>query len=163
MPQCERMRKELPRYAAGGLQSRARERAQRHLESCSSCRAELAALERTGALISSAGPLSAPAETWPAISDAILARPRPHGHPARRRSWRVALGIVALLVLAIGALFIRPFHTSSPPVTMTVRAEMEADDDDTSATMESHLSAQWATPLADEAAVGLRMSDLEGS
>jgi len=163
MPKCERIRRELPQYAVGGLQGRARGRVLRHIESCSACRTELAALERTGALIGSAGPLSAPPETWPAISAAIVARPRPHGHPAAFRSWRVALGIVTVLILIIGVVFVRPFHSSSPPVTVTVTAEMEAGDDDTPATMESHLAAQWSTPLADEAAVGLRMSDLEGS
>ena len=169
MPKCERIRRELLLYAVDGLQGRARERVEEHIRHCSACRTELAALERTGALIGSAGPLSAPRETWPAISAAILARPRPHRRPAARTSWRAALGIVTVLALALAVVFVRPFQPSSPlplppaPVAVTVTAEMEADDDDTPVTMESHLSAQWSTPLVDEAAVGLRMADLEGS
>jgi anti-sigma factor RsiW len=157
MPQCDRIRNQLSYYLVGGLRPRARGRVAAHLKQCPSCRAELAALERTGALLARAGPAQAPAETWESVQQAILARPRPHREPRRGTTWRWAVSVAILVLVVLGLLVVRS-HRPAPPA-MVVTAEV---DEDLQATMEAHLSAMWAAPLADEAAVGLRLAELEG-
>ena len=159
MSECDRIRKRLPGYAVGGPGGRARAAIARHIETCPACHAELAALDRTGELIGAAGPLTPPSDIWASVSAEVLARPRQAARPRTRRSWRVAAGLVALLLLALAVVLVRPFRPAPLPVTV----EVEAEDADTPATIESHLSAQWSVPLADETAVGLRFSDLEGT
>jgi len=161
MPECDRIRKQLSYYAVGGVRGGAHARVERHLASCAACRAELTALERTGAIVTSVGPVPAPPGTWEAIRDQILDRPRQAVPRPARRFWRVAIGVAALLIFALAVAFVRPFRAPQPPIAVAV--ELEADDTDTPATIESHLSAQWSAPLADEAAVGLRLSELGGS
>jgi anti-sigma factor RsiW len=159
MPSCDRIRRQLSLYAVGGLSGRARVRIHRHLDSCGACRAELAALERTGELLSNARPDSAPAAGWESVKQEVLARPRLAVKSRLRRTWRLALALVALVVLVVGVDFVRPYRPSAPPLVVT--AEVREGDDDTPAAMETHLSAQWSTPLADEAAMGLRMAEFE--
>jgi len=160
MPTCDRIRKQLSYYAVGGLRGRARARVASHLTACPACRDELAALERTAALLNRVGAVSAPAGTWEAVSREILASPRLHVGPRARLSWRLAIGGLGLLLLLSGGValeFRRPAGPQPTPVTRTA-----SDEDDMQMALETQLSAQWVTPLADAAAVGLRIATLEG-
>jgi anti-sigma factor RsiW len=158
MSSCDRIREQLSLYAVGGLSRRARSGIERHLRSCPACASELTALARTGDLLGAIAPRSAPAALLESVRREILARPRPPAGTRLRRTWRLALATAALAVLVVGGIFLRPHQPSAPPVATA----FEPTDDDTPAAMEAHLAAQWSTPLADEAAVGLRMIDEEG-
>ena len=54
MAQCERAQTALADYVEGSLRGRARARVEAHLRDCADCRAEVAALERTGELLKDA-------------------------------------------------------------------------------------------------------------
>jgi anti-sigma factor RsiW len=157
MSSCDRIREQLSLYAVGGLSRRSRARIENHLRSCPACASELTALARTGDLLGAIAPHSAPAALLESVRREVLARPRPAARTLPRRTWRLALAATALAVLVVG-IFLHPHQPPAPPVAIAV----EPTDDDTPAAMEAHLAAQWSTPLADEAAVGLRMIDQEG-
>ncbi len=158
MPSCDRIREQLSLYAVGGLSRRARAGIERHLRSCLNCASELAALARTGDLLGAIAPHSAPASLLESVRREVLARPRPSAGTHLRRIWRLALGATTLAAVIVGGLVLRPHQPAAPPVMTAV----EPTDSDTPAAMQAHLAAQWSTPLADEAAVGLRMIDEEG-
>lgn len=154
MKECELIRDRLAEYAVGGLRGRMRKRIEAHVGACSDCRAELAALERTGALLDSIGAQDAPAGTWEAVRLRIAERPR--GRARARMRWGWAMGAVALVVVVMAAFFIRPPAAQEPVVVMAAEV-----DEEMQATMDGHLSAVWAAPLSDVAGVGLRMATLE--
>ena len=154
MRECELMRDRLAEYAVGGLRGRMRKRVEAHVEACSDCRAELAALERTGVLLDSVGAQDAPAGTWEAVRQRIAERPRERVRARPRWGW--AMGAVALVLVVLAAFFVRPPGVQEPVVVTVVEA-----DEEMQATMDGHLSAVWAAPLSDVAGVGLRMVALE--
>jgi anti-sigma factor RsiW len=156
MSECDRISSQLAGYVVGALRGRARARVEVHLRACAACRRELAALQRTGAILDAVPAESAPAAIWLAVQQQVLARPR---LPRRwaRSAWRLAMGGVALLLILVSAFVFGPLRSQAPVPTMTAEVDAEM-----AATMEDHLSAVWASPLADEAAVGLRLAGLEG-
>jgi predicted anti-sigma-YlaC factor YlaD len=154
MKECELIRARLAEYAVGGLRGRMRKRVEAHVGACSDCRAELTALERTGALLDSVGAQAAPAGTWEAVRLRILERPRARVRARPRWGW--AMGAVALVAVVLAAFFIRPPAVQEPVVVTAVEV-----DEEMQATMDGHLSAVWAAPLSDVAGVGLRMATLE--
>jgi predicted anti-sigma-YlaC factor YlaD len=154
MKECELIRARLAEYAVGGLRGRMKKRVEAHVGACSDCRAELTALERTGALLDSVGAQDAPAGTWEAVRQRIGERPRARvGAPVR---WGWAMGAVALVLVVLAVFFARPPAAQEPVLVMAAEA-----DDEMQATMDGHLSAVWAAPLSDVAGVGLRMAVLE--
>jgi len=155
MSKCDRIRRELAYYAIGALGGRSRRRVEAHLRACPSCRAELVALERTGALLEKVGPESAP-DDWHMVKGTIEAAQLHRRAPRLRWGW--AMGAAALLILVVGALVWRPIVKTPAPTIVSITQA----DDEMRASLEGHLAAVWAAPLADEAAVGLRMADLEG-
>ena len=154
MRECRRVRGELAAYAVGGLSGRGRARVEGHLRGCGECRAELGALERTGALLERVGMEDAPAGTWEAVRREIAARQQQRARP--RWAWGMAVGVMALMLVVFGGLILGPVRMGAPPVVVAAEADEELE-----ATIEGHLSAVWAAPLADEAAIGLRMAALE--
>lgn len=152
MTSCDRVREQLSLYAVGGLSRRARAELARHLAACPACASESAALARTGDLLSSVTLESAPAALLDSVRREVLARPRSLQTGHFRRARRVAYAAAALAVLATGGVLLRPHQAPAPPV----RAARSIDDD-VPAALQAHFAAQWSTPLADEAAVGLRM------
>ncbi|UCC68800.1 MAG: zf-HC2 domain-containing protein [Armatimonadota bacterium] len=154
MKACELIRGKLAEYAVGGLRRRARARVEAHVGECERCRAELAALKRTGALLDEVGADDAPAGTWEAVRQRMTEHPRA-GVRARPR-WAWAMGGVALVLVALAVLLIGPPRVEEPVLVAAAEA-----DEEMQATMDGHLSAVWAAPLSDVAGVGLRMAALE--
>ena len=158
MSECDFIRARLAEYAVGGLRGRVRARVEAHTRTCSECRAELRALERTGELLDAVGLQEAPAETWGGIQEKIARHPREErrrearGRP--RWAWVMATAAV-VLVLAV-AVLVGPLGLGEPRLVVALEA-----DDEMQATMEGHLSAVWAAPLSDVAAVGLQMASVE--
>ncbi len=146
----------LADYAVGALRGREKARVESHLTRCVACRRELAALQRTGELLSSVSLEQAPPETWEAVRERI-GDLRRAAAPARPRfAWRLAMGLVAVLIVALGIFLQWPTPVGEPLLVVAVEA-----DDEMQATIEGHLSTMWAAPLADVAAVGLRLAEWE--
>jgi len=120
------------------------------------CRAELAALERTGLLLEKVGPEAAP-DDWEQVRRRLYAISRRPARPRLRLAWGLAMGGAALALAVLGGVVVRPAGRVTPPV----RVEAGQVDQEMWATMEDHLSAAWAAPLADEAAMGLRLAEVE--
>jgi len=89
-----------------------------------------------------------------AIRQKIAAGERVRVTPPRRWAWVAAAGTAAVLLLLLGIFLPTPTGPGAPPELVVVA---EADEE-MEATMQGHLSAVWAAPLADEAAVGLRLA-----
>ncbi len=152
---CDEVRPQLADYAVGGLGRRRRAELTAHVETCAECRAELAALARTGELLSGLELESAPAHAWDSIRYRIEERSR----PTPRRAWERGLIVagLALAVLVVAAVTFLPGLKPEPETVVAVQmdAEMQAD-------LEQHFAAVWSAPLADAAEVGLRLDSVEG-
>jgi anti-sigma factor RsiW len=153
---CHKVRKRLAEYAVGGLRGRTRARIEEHVRDCAACKAELVALERTGGLLDSLSLEEAPAETWAAVQREMRGTERVPVARRLRWAWGTAAGVVALAALVVGAFVLGPMGPGEPQLVVATEA-----DEEMQATMEGHLSAVWAAPLSDEAAVGLRLAVLE--
>lgn len=154
MRECDRLKDMLGDLAVGALRGRARTRAEAHVRTCADCRAELAALERTGALLDRVLPESAPDATWEAVRQRLAARPP--ARPRARLRWAWAAGVLALALVALALFLAQPPRVEQPVIVAAADA-----DEEMQATMEGHLTAVWAAPLSDVAAAGLRMASVE--
>lgn len=146
----------LSDYAVGALRGREKARVESHLAECAACRGELGALQRTGDLLSSLSLEQAPPETWDAVRDRIGDLRRASAPARPRLAWGLAMGVVAVLFVALGIFLQRPAPVGEPLLVIAAEA-----DDEMRATIEDHVSTMWAAPLADEAAVGLRLAEWE--
>lgn len=146
----------LADHAVGALRGRDKARVERHLAECAECRREFAALRRTGDLLSALSLEEAPPETWEAVRDRIRSLQRTSRAGRPRVAWGLTMGVVAVLFIALGLFLQRPAPVSEP--LLVVAAEV---DEEMQASIEGHLSTVWAAPLADEAAVGLRLAEWE--
>ena len=147
---------QLSDYAVGALRGREKARVESHLAECAACRRELAALQRTGELLNAVSLEQAPPETWHAVRERIGDLRRASAPARPRLAWGLAMGLVAVLFVALGIFLQRPATVGEPLLVVAVEA-----DDEMQATIEGHLSTMWAAPLADEAAVGLRLAQWE--
>ena len=154
MKECDKVRGQLADYAVGALRGRRESWVEAHLRACEACRKELVALERTGGLLNTVAGREAPPETWMAIRQEIATGERVRVIPPRRWAWVAATGLATLLLVVLGMFLLTPSGPGAPPELVVVA---EADEE-MEATMQGHLSAVWAAPLADEAAVGLRLA-----
>lgn len=146
----------LADHAVGALRGREKARVESHLDECAACRRELAALQRTGDLLSSLSLDEAPPETWHAVRDRIGDLRRTSAPARPRLAWGLAMGVVAMLFVALGIFLQRSAPVGEPLLVIAAEA-----DDEMQATIEDHVSTMWAAPLADEAAVGLRLAEWE--
>jgi len=151
---CDEVRSQLADYAVGGLGRRRRAEISAHVETCQACRADLAALARTGELLSDLELQSAPAHAWDSIRYRIQEKLRPTQRRAWERGWSVA-GL-ALAVLVVAAVTFLPGLKPEPETVVAVQVDAEMQ-----ASLEGHLAAVWSAPLADAAEVGLRLDSLE--
>ncbi|MBN1458397.1 MAG: zf-HC2 domain-containing protein [Armatimonadetes bacterium] len=156
MSERNHVKDQLADYAVGGLSGRARTSVEQHLRECDECRAELAALERTGDLLAAVPLEDAPAGTWEGVRQRIAARAQA---PARRAPLRLAWGAVgaaALVVIMLGVFLLWPMGGGEPGLIIATEP-----DEEMAATIEGHVPTVWAAPLADEAAIGLRLAAME--
>lgn len=151
---CDKIRPQLADYAVGGLRGRARARVTAHVEQCAECRAELAALERTGALISRLELDSAPLGTWSSLRQRITAPARPQ----IGRSRGLAFAGLALVILLVALITFGPRYQADQPEAVPI---VHIEEEEMQASLEGHLAAVWSTPLADAASVGLRLDAVE--
>ena len=156
MAQCERAQTALADYVEGSLRGRARARVEAHLRDCADCRAEVAALERTGELLKDARAIPAPSRVWGSIEAEIAGKQSLPTIRSLRVLWRGAVVVAALATALIAGWMVRP---QEAPIAAPTVQQAEIDEEFQS-TLEGHLSAIWVTPLADEAALGLQMADL---
>ncbi|MFB3882778.1 MAG: zf-HC2 domain-containing protein [Armatimonadota bacterium] len=154
MARCEEFRGRLADYLVGGLKARQRPRIEAHLQVCAECRAEMAALERTAAVVEGTALAEAPAGAWGAIRERIE---RPGSVVARglRWAWGAAASAVVIALIVI-ALFVTRPGGGPTEVAMSPPAEEEMQ-----VAIEARVPAAWAEPLSDEAAVGLRFASAE--
>jgi hypothetical protein len=113
-------------------------------------------LEHTGALLEAVGLEAAP-DDWEMVRAQIRARARKAARPILRLAWAAGVVTVGLALLLYGGRARLPQGQALAPETAAV-VEVETE---LRATMEDHLAAVWASPLGDEAAVGLRLAALE--
>jgi len=148
----------LAEYAVGALRGRTKARVESHVRECEACRAELTALERTSDLLNSVKLLEAPPGTWEGIQARLAQRRQAPSHARRRPRpvWGLAMGAVALLLIVVGLFLLYP--TGGQP-TLVVVSEPDAE---MQATIDAHVSTMWGAPLADQAAVGLRLAAENG-
>jgi predicted anti-sigma-YlaC factor YlaD len=155
MAQCEQFRNRLAEYVVGALKGRARSRIEEHLRECAVCRAELAALERTGAILHGSPLLEAPDWTWDAISRRI-AQPARNVTRRLRWAWGAAASAVAVVLIVIAFFVASPNGSGPTQLAMSPPAEEEMD-----VAIQGRIPAAWAAPLSDEAAIGLRFMSTE--
>lgn len=141
--QCKQVQNCLSDFSIGHVSRHTKSAIQRHLDVCEECRKELAALQRTGELLSAISLPEAP-DLWPAISAKLETRA-----PSlpKRLSWWFARhagqsAVAVVLIVLISAVFlITGNQTVNEP-----RAEMF---------LTTHASMSWRQPFADRAALGL--------
>jgi anti-sigma factor RsiW len=154
MSEC-RWQKRLSEYVVGALKRREGAEIERHLEHCNACRVEAEALRQTGLLLDSVMLEQAPEATWEAIRARIVRRSAP-ARARLRLAWGTAMAVVALVLVAFAVFAVWPGGGGGPVVVTAAEA-----DEEMQATMEGHMATTWAAPLADEAALGLRLASME--
>lgn len=148
---CREIRDKLTEYQLGGFDDTEREAVEAHLADCAGCRAELAALARLDDLLPEMAPLTAPAELWAGIEVRLQPRHAPWWQWAL--AWpRPALAAAAMVMVAAGlALGLRGPAPVAPTETLAP------------AYQEQQIVAEWSSPLADDAALGVMFASLQGS
>ncbi len=150
---CPEVTRRLAEYQLGGLTPWGRARLDRHLRGCATCRAEEAALARTGQLLSHLELEIPPDYGWTAVRAVISSR-------ARRRSPRPAVRWALAGALTVGLVctaIVAPRTLNRPPeISPTAVA-----DQDMKAAVAGHLSDLYSAPLSDPAATGLRLDSVE--
>ncbi len=148
---CAQVRDSLAEYQLGGLSAEERRGVAQHLEDCADCRAELAALERLDELLTPAERVRAPADMWSRIQPRLRRRRAPWWQ-GLLASPRPAIAAAAAMLLAVAGIWL----TTRGPAT-TIETEALA-----SGYQEQQIVAQWSSPLADDAALGLMFASLNG-
>jgi len=147
---CSVVRDKLAEYQLGGLEQDERAAVAAHLSGCAACRAELEALSRLDALLPAMEPLTAPAELWAGIEARLQPRRNPWWQWAAQ--WpRPALAAAAMFMIAVG-LWVG-LRGPAPIVPTETLAP---------AYQEQQIVAEWSSPLADDAALGVMFASLQG-
>jgi anti-sigma factor RsiW len=148
---CARAREKLTEYQLGLLEEAEAGAVREHLDGCTDCRAELAALERLDELIEPAEQHEAPEQMWSGIHARMKPRQRPWWQ-LWRESPKPALALAAAMLLAVGGIWLGLSGGPSEPQNyQTLASEYQ----------EQQIVAQWSQPLADDAALGLMYASLE--
>lgn len=136
---CKVARK-LAAYEVGLLSAPERALVEQHLGDCAVCRAELAAVRATADLLQPMPRADAPRDTWQHVQARLTPRHRRSAAPARR--WVPVLA-AAMLILILATAFLVPIG-GGLPVSQDSYAGVQ-------------LAADWESPLADKAALGLAL------
>lgn len=102
-PPCGAFEDAVSEYVDGALEIDARQRLERHLETCAGCRAlasDLRAIRRTAGTLDRRVP---PRAVWQRLSTELAATQPAPARPARR--WLTPLAAAAIVILAVGAGF----------------------------------------------------------
>lgn len=147
-----RMRGKLADYQVGALNERQCDMIARHLQDCPACQAELAALNRTAALLQPMRRVDAPREVWAAVACQLTPR-RAASRAGRgaRRVW-IPAAAAAMLILIVALVVLGPMmhgHLAAP------------SGQDSYADIQ--VAAAWDNPLSDKAALGLAVLATEDS
>ncbi len=148
---CAQVRNNLAEYQLGGLSENERREIALHLESCAECRAELAALERLEDLLTPVERVGAPANMWSHI--------QPRLQPRRAPWWGRVLATPRPIVAAVAAMLL-----GGVGVWLATRGPTTIVGPETLAStyQERQIVAEWSSPLADDAALGLMFVSLNG-
>ena len=147
---CREVGDKLAEYQLGGLEESARAAVEAHLPGCAQCRAELAALARLDGLLAPMESVRAPEELWAGIEARL--QPRHAGWWQWAADWRhQALAAAAILIAAVGLAL--GLHSPAPTAPTETLAP---------AYQEQQIVAEWASPLADDAALGVAFASLQG-
>jgi len=148
---CTQVRDSLAEYQLGGLTEEQRREVAQHLEGCADCRAELAVLERLDELLAPAERVGAPADMWSRIQPRLRSRRAPWWQ-GLLASPRPAIAAAAAMLLAIAGVWLA---TRGPATSVGTEALA-------SGYQEQQIVAEWSSPLADDAALGLMFASLNG-
>lgn len=141
---------ELAGYSVGKGSRGWRELVSEHLAGCTSCRAELAALEEVDSLVERATKRQAP-DLWEAISPRLQPRMSPWFSSifsARRRVYAAGMTVAAAAMVVV--LFWQKPVLQPAPQTNTVRLQ-RAD---------SHATMTWSDPFADRVSLAILDSEI---
>jgi len=141
-----RIKRKLADYQVGALPEPERAVVARHLEQCPACQAELAALERTGALLQPMPRADAPRHVWAGVASQLTPRRAP-----QRLHWAPAFAAAMVVLIVALAVFVPMLHGHF--------AHGPSQD----AYADLQVAAAWNTPLADKAALGLALIATEES
>lgn len=149
---CQQVRKKLAEYQLGGLKPSEREAIAAHLRECADCARELEALSRLDDLFTPIDQVNAPDDLWERVQPRLRPRRVPWWEALAVRP-RPAIAAAAAILLAVLSvwLLLRP---SAPP-----EQQVEAL---ASAFQEQQIVAEWSSPLADDAALGVVFASLNG-
>jgi predicted anti-sigma-YlaC factor YlaD len=158
-PKCDGILKLLPDYQASLLEGARRQSVEAHLAACSSCRAELEALERTASVLDETKALTPSRDLWPAIAAQLS--PRRTGSVwwrvlvPRQPAWRLAL-VAGIVLFVAFSILVGPL--SGPPDSARLVAEV---DEEAPIFARWHAEASLGTGMADPYALAVAMSRQE--
>ena len=152
---CNECRDKLPQYSLGVLGASEVAAIQEHLAECPDCRAELEAFERLDEVMTPAAQVAPERDLWPGVAERLQPRRAPVFEwlmPQWSRAWvGAAVAAAVVLMLVVGGLL---YNARTPVIESS--GEMLA-----AGYQKEQIIAEWSQPLADDAALGLMLADLE--
>jgi anti-sigma factor RsiW len=140
----------LTAYAAGVLPAAEQAQVTEHLAQCPACQAEWVREQQLTDLLGKFSEVRPPANVWPKVQARLTPR-RKSALLWRRVAQAAPVFTVCLIVLvAVAVVFVLP-HLGSPV------GQPALSGTDLDGAMQAQISANWDSPLADNAALGLAM------
>jgi len=149
---CQQVRKKLAEYQLGGLEADDREAIAAHLRECADCARELEALGRLDDLFTPIDQVSAPDDLWERVQPRLRPRRVPWWKTLAVRP-RPAIAAAAAIVMAVLSVWLWSRPSAPPEQQVETLA---------SALQEQQIVAEWSSPLADDAALGVVFASLNG-
>jgi len=149
---CKQVREKLVEYELGALEEGESGAIAEHLQSCADCRRELEAMKRTSALLGPIQPSTPPPHLWLGIRERLRPRRRRLWASLPQMRWQQALAAAAALLIIVGGFGWMALRRPA----IEPSQELLASD-----YQQQQIVAQWAQPLADDAALGILLVSLE--